>query len=593
MSDQPPAAGWWRASDGNWYPPQDVPAPPAAEPTQQVPAQPQYPSTQPVPAQPQYGAPPQYRSQPQYPPTQQVPAQPQYGGGFQPPGAGAPGVPVGQPAQKKGKGPVIGIVVVLAVLVVGGIIAALLVARSGDSEQTTVRTDNRPDTSGDTRDEQIEMKVRPQEAQSDLSISGELPTDVSQVQIQNDDGSELNSLMKSAIVDLSGWWSQQMPEIFGTDFQPISGGFWAWTSSGPVPPCAESADDIAGNAFYCSQEDNIAWDAEGLLPNMLEQYGPLAAGVTMAHEWGHAIQARVGMTAATVTLEQQADCYAGSWLSHLADDPQADFPLTDATIDGALAGLLSVADQPGTSASDPSAHGSAFDRANAFQDGIESGPSQCAGYTDENLVLVALPFTRQDDFDRGGNLPYADVVPTTLADIEDYWRSTLPSAFGTEWTALAPIQGFDSSSSAPPACGTDDTSGYALFYCASGNFIAFDDGVLFPQIAGGNGDFAVSTLLATQYGLAVQSQLAFSADSTKEQNLTADCLAGSWAGDVFDQKRADTGSLVLSPGDLDEAIQILLTFGESSDSVRGSGFDRVKAYRDGVLGGPSACLSPN
>ncbi len=483
----------------------------------------------------------------------------------------------------------IGIVVALALLVIGGIIAALLVA-GGDDEKATVKTDDRAKSSG--RNDQIEMKVRPKAEQSDSSISGDLPTDVSQVEIQNDDGSELNSLMKTAIVDLSGWWSQQMPEIFSTDFQPISGGYWAWTSAGPVPPCAESADDIAGNAFYCSKEDNIAWDAEGLLPNMLEQYGPLAVGVTMAHEWGHSIQARAGMTAATVTLEQQADCYAGAWLSHLADDPQADFPLTDATIDGALAGLLSVADQPGTSASDPSAHGSAFDRANAFQDGIESGPSQCAGYTDENLVLVELPFTTQEDFDRGGNLPYAEVVPTTLADIEDYWRLTLPAVFGTDWTALAPIQGFDSNSAAPPACGTDDTSGYLLFYCATGNFIAFDDGVVFPQIAEGNGDFAVSTLLATQYGLAVQAQLAFEAD-TKEQNLTADCLAGSWAGDVFDQRRADTGSLVLSPGDLDEAIQILLTFGESSDSGRGTGFDRVKAYRDGVLGGPSACLSTN
>ena len=38
----------------------------------------------------------------------------------------------------------------------------------------------------------------------------------------------------------------------------------------------------------------------------------------MAHEYGHAIQARLGLDdQPTVVLEQQADCFAGSWIADI------------------------------------------------------------------------------------------------------------------------------------------------------------------------------------------------------------------------------------------------------------------------------------
>ena len=40
----------------------------------------------------------------------------------------------------------------------------------------------------------------------------------------------------------------------------------------------------------------------------------------MAHEVGHAVQARVGYNPpATVYFEQQADCFAGAWAQYVAD----------------------------------------------------------------------------------------------------------------------------------------------------------------------------------------------------------------------------------------------------------------------------------
>ena len=64
----------------------------------------------------------------------------------------------------------------------------------------------------------------------------------------------------------------------------------------------------------------------------------------LAHEWGHAIQARSNFTARTVTRELQADCFAGAWSKHAQDDGV--FDVTSADLDGALAGLLDVRDTP-------------------------------------------------------------------------------------------------------------------------------------------------------------------------------------------------------------------------------------------------------
>jgi hypothetical protein len=45
----------------------------------------------------------------------------------------------------------------------------------------------------------------------------------------------------------------------------------------------------------------------------------------------------------------------------------------------------------------------------------------------------------------------------------------------------------------------------------------------------------------------------------------------------------------LSPGDLDEAVAALLAFGRGTEGTGPSAFDRIAAYRRGVLEGLSAC----
>ncbi len=584
MSNTPPGPGWWLASDGNWYPPAEAappepptppPAPGADAPT--VPTSPPSAPTTPMPQhlaptqmQPPVAPPPGVWGQP--PAQAGTPGQPPLPGTAQPTQGYPPPGPPAAPAKSK----LPWILGAVAVFVIGGLVAALLVLRGDDDD--TVASD---DLTGEQLDDQTKMTVDP---------DGLEPVDdPADVEIQNDDGSEVNSLIADSIVDLQEYWDGEMPATFDQEFQAISGGYWAWTSDVEVPPCAESVDQIMANAYYCSVEDNIAWDADGLLPSMLDAYGPVAVGAIMAHEWGHAVQARIAKEAATVTLEQQADCFAGAWVAHLEDEPNDSFPLSDETIDGALAAILEVADQPGTAATDPSAHGSAFDRANAFQDGIGGGTAKCAEYEDETMVLVELPFTDQDDYDRGGNLPYEQIMELTFTDLEDYWSKALPQFFEAEWTPLAGGTPFDPSSGSP-ACGGDDTSGYALYYCVPDDTIVWDDVDTMPTISDRLGDFAVSTLIGTQYGLAVMTRLGVETDDARTANLAADCLAGAWASSVFSEDRAETASLVLSPGDLDEAVKVLLAFGEGSETDTGTGFDRVASFRNGVLNGPTACL---
>jgi predicted metalloprotease len=134
-------------------------------------------------------------------------------------------------------------------------------------------------------------------------------------------GPPVNKLVIQAIADLEKYWGKEMPELYQNDFEPITGGYYAVIpSADDAPPCASAASEVARNAFYCSTEDVVAWDAEELLPTLQKKYGDFVIPVVMAHEWGHAVQARSNFTARTVTKELRADCFAGAWSKHAKDD---------------------------------------------------------------------------------------------------------------------------------------------------------------------------------------------------------------------------------------------------------------------------------
>jgi predicted metalloprotease len=412
------------------------------------------------------------------------------------------------------------------------------------------------------------------------------PTSEPAVQIHGDAADPVNKLAMKAIADLQQFWGSQFKTLYGQDYTAVTGGFYAVKpSSGDLPPCAQSPDDIAGNAFYCAKADDVAWDAEGLLPDLRKRFGDFVIPVVLAHEWGHAIQARAHFQGATVTKEIQADCFAGAWSAHAKADT---FKPSDDDLDRALAGFLSLRDEPGTEKKDPSAHGSGFDRVNSFRNGFDNGVQACKGYKDGDPVVVEIPWNDAADAAAGGNAPYDDIINGVPNDLEDYWSQVYPKLTGKSWRPLKGVLAFNPNDA--PTCGGTPTTHYVLFYCVPEDYVGFDTVQAMPEIYTEGGDFAVATLIATQYGLAVLTRAGQDA-SDKKVSLRGDCLAGAWAASVLLADRPES-TYRLSPGDLDKGVAALLIFRGSGDVKRqGQGSDRIDAYRDGVYNGAKVCLT--
>ncbi|NMO56220.1 zinc metallopeptidase [Actinoplanes sp. TBRC 11911] len=387
--------------------------------------------------------------------------------------------------------------------------------------------------------------------------------------------------------DVERFWGDNFPDVGGgARFEAVRGGYFPYTETHLPPDCGGQPSQYQPNAFYCTSGDFIAWDAQNLVPQLESTYGPLLVGVVMAHEYGHAVQTRLGRTREpTVVLEQQADCYAGAWLGDVLNGRSPAFrDVTAAQLDNTIAGLLMLRDQPGTSATADQAHGNAFDRVRALQDGVEQGPETCAGYAADNLPVTEIPFLNPADEARGGDLPYADAVNLLANDAQEYWRRTFPALAAAQWTDL-PVRAFDAS--APPACPQPDSSaGGRAFYCPDGDFVAFDNSELGPTLYRRIGDNAVGMLLGDLFARAAQDRRGASTRDRAGQ-LAVDCLAGSWTNDLL--TRQGNTDLRLSPGDLDEAVTALLAFGRAEQGAGPTAFDRISAYRKGVLQGLDAC----
>jgi hypothetical protein len=139
-------------------------------------------------------------------------------------------------------------------------------------------------------------------------------------------------------------------------------------------------------------------------------------------------------------------------------------------------------------------------------------------------------------------------------------------------------------------CGDQSTEGYVLFYCVPEDYVGCDNVDAMPTIYKKGGNYAVATLFATQYGLAALSRLGDESDE-KAFTLRGDCWAGAYTASVILYNREATSTYHISPGDLDEGIKALLLFRGAGDVERqGAGFDRTRAFREGVINGAQPCL---
>ena len=396
------------------------------------------------------------------------------------------------------------------------------------------------------------------------------------VDIRGTDRSEIDILAGDAIFDIEKFWTEQMPEVFGKRYEKVKGYYSVDPGGNQPAPCTDTASDIRGNAFYCPSQDIVAWDRKGLFPQLEEKFGPFLVAMVLAHEWGHAIQKRTKLPSnRTIVVEAQADCYAGAWTAYALRGGAPHFEIERPVLDDALSGYLLFRDPLGSDQDDRQAHGSGFDRISGFQDGFEQGAKFCAGI-DDTRKFTQIRFIDPTDEARQGNLPFDETLRDGPKDIADYWAQAFERTYGRQWTPLAAVDTYGDGTK--PSC--DGAEVDAIEYCPTDDKVYASTSSL-RQVYDKTGDFGPMSLLGVAFGQAVRKRLGTTVNG-EDALLGSICLAGSYAGDVFNKRR--TNAIVLSPGDLDEAIRALLDFAGQSGffNARGTtGFDRVAAFRRG------------
>jgi predicted metalloprotease len=306
----------------------------------------------------------------------------------------------------------------------------------------------------------------------------------------------------------------------------------------------------------------------------------LSIVTVLAHEIGHSVQFQlkdVTNDTPTIIAEQQADCYAGAFFRSVAEGQSARFQVsTGAGLNQVLQTLFFVRDKPGSAVENPNAHGTAFDRVTAFQEGFGDGAPRCRkidqAEIDQRIVQQSETQAGAEDVN-GSDLAFDN---DALKDLE----STLRAKFGKNVKAVFTV----GAAGCPSVKATNLAS-----YCPDTEAVLFDTNVVNaigkPLDKGGFGDFAAFSELASRFTLSVQKAAGLKLTGEGAAQRTA-CLTGTWAASI---KAGKQQALRLSPGDLDEAINEMLApdgiIGADLDSrTVPSGFARVTAFRTGFIG---------
>jgi predicted metalloprotease len=420
-------------------------------------------------------------------------------------------------------------------------------------------------------------------------------------EVENGDGGEIDELAASSVSDIEDFWEDAYPETFdGDDFIPVKE-LISWDADGYESQefCGQDTYGLE-NAGYCFPNRTIGWDRGKLLPDMRDTFGDIAVTNVLAHEYGHAIQHLAGLDAKdipTLVAEQQADCFAGSYMRWVAEGNSDRFTLsTGDGLNGLLAAVISFRDpvlSEDMYAPGANDHGSAFERITAFQFGFIDGAASCAAIDEKEIAQRRgdLPVELQQG--QSGEWPVSEESVTAVFDaLGQLFSPADPPKLSLESDSA---QGCPDARPSPPVsfCPTTNTIAVDMAELArmgtpSGQDTNDNGGVV-------SGDNTAYSILVSRYMLAVQHGRGGLTLDSAEAALRTACMTGVATTMMTEAvKTSDGNTVALSAGDLDEAVSGLLTNGLAASDVNGetvpSGFSRMDAFRIGVLGDENRCL---
>lgn len=386
------------------------------------------------------------------------------------------------------------------------------------------------------------------------------------------------SFLVSYLKHLDKYWSSEFQAAYGRDFAPIANGVLYWRTGTEIAENVTCGYDVSEvvqrNAFYvnCGEDgklnDAIVYDDEQLFSRYHDDYGPLALGLVLAHEWGHAVQARTGEDLSPLLAELQADCYAGAWLLDLRQDPLWDEVTgVGAYVPGAIEsfvieyGFWEASNV--SSADDPQAHGSAFDRVGSLLDGMRNGAAKCRLYA-TTPPSVVMPASSYDVAYAGDEDAPTEEIARVLNEVMvPYWTGLAPGS-------LLPSRSYESDS--PTECAFPPAD-YIFTYCSSQNIVVLDPSYESYFKEDQTGDLGFLSMVALAWSDAYKVQTGSTAHRA--------CYVGTWVRSLYDGAEE---TVQLSTGDVDEAARAMLWADERSAVATGTyTTTHLEEFRKGFL----------
>ncbi|BBZ05231.1 lipoprotein peptidase LpqM [Mycolicibacterium chitae] len=412
----------------------------------------------------------------------------------------------------------------------------------------------------------------------------------------NTDKGDIDTLALSAVNDIEEFWSQHYREPFAGTFRRVNRLISYDAEDRDSPRICGASPYGQPNAFFCPRDRSIAWDRGVLLPIGVKYFGPMSVVGLVAHEYGHALQYMaelVDQDTAPIVREQQADCFAGVYIRHVAEGNSRRFQID--TADGlshVLASLIAIRDPllgPDDEKMLEFGHGTAVDRVTAFQTGFVRGLDACVAIDlrDVEERRGELPMSLQEGRDGALETGEAPVNERTLAVLFEGLDQIYAPTAAPELVFASSPDDHD----CPDARATAPAS-----YCPATNTVTVDVEALRALGQPGDertnavllqGDNTALSIVVSRYLLAVQHERGLPLRSAATALRTA-CLTGMAQRHLSEPVELPSGEqLWLTAGDIDEAAAGLLTNGQAATDVDGAtvpaGFTRIVAFRSGLV----------